>query len=197
MKAVIHTRYGTPDVLELAEIEKPAPQAGRGAGEDPCRIDQRLRLAHADGGYLPGAADGRGAEQVRKTRCWGRISPASWRRWARASSSSRLATGIRGHRRQRGGGCAEYAVAPEKLLAPKPANLSFEEAAAVPMAGITALQGLRDVGQIKPGQKVLVQGASGGVGTFAVQIAKALGAEVTAVCSPATWSRRARWAPTM
>ena len=82
------------------------------------------------------------------------------------------------------GGCAEYAAAAEKLLAPMPANLSFEEAAAVPMAGITALQGLRDVGQIKPGQKVLVQGASGGVGTFALQIAKAFGAEVTAVCSP-------------
>ena len=89
-----------------------------------------------------------------------------------------------GHRRSGGGGCAEYAAAPEKLLAPMPANLSFEQAAAVPMAGITALQGLRDAGQIKPGQKVLVQGASGGVGTFAVQIAKALGAEVTAVCSP-------------
>jgi NADPH:quinone reductase-like Zn-dependent oxidoreductase len=82
------------------------------------------------------------------------------------------------------GGFAEYAAVLEKLLAPMPANISFDEAAAVPMAGITALQGLRDQGQVKPGQKVLVQGASGGVGTFAVQIAKVLGAEVTAVCSP-------------
>jgi NADPH:quinone reductase-like Zn-dependent oxidoreductase len=82
-----------------------------------------------------------------------------------------------------GGGFAEYAAAPEKALAPKPANLSFEQAAAVPMAGVTALQGLRDEGKIQPGQSVLINGASGGVGTFAVQIAKAFGAQVTAVCS--------------
>jgi NADPH:quinone reductase-like Zn-dependent oxidoreductase len=82
------------------------------------------------------------------------------------------------------GGFAEYACAREDSLAPKPANLSFEEAAAVPVAAITALQGLRDQGQIQPGKKVLIDGASGGVGTFAVQIAKSFGAEVTAVCSP-------------
>jgi NADPH:quinone reductase-like Zn-dependent oxidoreductase len=82
------------------------------------------------------------------------------------------------------GGFAEYACAREDSLAPKPSNLSFEEAAAVPVAAITALQGLRDQGQIQPGQKVLIDGASGGVGTFAVQIAKSFGAEVTAVCSP-------------
>jgi NADPH:quinone reductase-like Zn-dependent oxidoreductase len=81
------------------------------------------------------------------------------------------------------GGFAEYACAPEKALALKPVNLSFEEAAAVPMAAVTALQGLRDEGQIRAGQKVLIYGASGGVGTFAVQIAKSFGAEVTAVCS--------------
>ena len=81
------------------------------------------------------------------------------------------------------GGLAEYVCAPETLLALKPSNLSFEEAAALPMASITALQGLRDVGNIKAGQKVLIYGASGGVGTFAVQIAKSFGAEVTAVCS--------------
>ena len=77
---------------------------------------------------------------------------------------------------------AEYVLA-QKGIALKPANLTFEEAAAVPLAALTALQGLRDYGQLEPGQKVLVNGASGGVGTFAVQIAKALGAEVTAVCS--------------
>jgi NADPH:quinone reductase-like Zn-dependent oxidoreductase len=82
------------------------------------------------------------------------------------------------------GGFAEYACAVEDSLARKPANLSFEEAAAVPVAAITALQGLRDKGRIQRGQKVLVDGASGGVGTFAIQIAKSFGAEVTAVCSP-------------
>jgi NADPH:quinone reductase-like Zn-dependent oxidoreductase len=82
-----------------------------------------------------------------------------------------------------GNGFAEYVCAIEDKLELKPANLSFEEAAAVPIAASTALQGLRDKGRIQPGHKVLIEGASGGVGTFAVQIAKAFGAEVTAVCS--------------
>jgi NADPH:quinone reductase-like Zn-dependent oxidoreductase len=82
-----------------------------------------------------------------------------------------------------GGGFAEYACASENLIAPKPTNLSFEQAAAVPIAAVTALQGVRDQGEIQPGQRVLIQGASGGVGTFAVQIAKSFGAQVTAVCS--------------
>jgi NADPH:quinone reductase-like Zn-dependent oxidoreductase len=81
------------------------------------------------------------------------------------------------------GACAEYALAEEARLAPKPANLSFEHAAAVPTSACTALQGLRDHGKVQPGHKVLINGASGGVGPFAVQIAKALGAEVTGVCS--------------
>ncbi len=81
------------------------------------------------------------------------------------------------------GGFAEYACAHEDAWALKPASLSFEEAAALPMAGITALQGLRDTGKIQPGQRVLINGASGGVGTFAVQVAKHFGADVTAVCS--------------
>jgi len=77
----------------------------------------------------------------------------------------------------------------EDCLAPKPANLSFEQAAAVPVAAITALQGVRDHGQVRPGQKVLIDGASGGVGTFAIQIAKSFGADVTAVCSPRNMDR--------
>jgi NADPH:quinone reductase-like Zn-dependent oxidoreductase len=87
------------------------------------------------------------------------------------------------------GGFAEYVCAREDALAPKPTNLSFEQAAAVPVAAITALQGLRDHGQVQPGQNVLIDGASGGVGTFAIQIAKSFGADVTAVCSTRNMDR--------
>jgi NADPH:quinone reductase-like Zn-dependent oxidoreductase len=84
----------------------------------------------------------------------------------------------------RRGSFAEYVCAPEKLIAMKPTNISFEAAAAIPLAGLTALQALRDSGRLQAGQKVLIHGAGGGVGTFAVQIAKSLGSEVTAVCGP-------------
>jgi len=95
------------------------------------------------------------------------------------------------------GAFAEYVRVRENQLAGKPANLSFEEAAAVPVAGITVLQGLRDKGQVKQGQKVLVNGVSGGLGTFAAQIAKSFGAEVTAYAASGRWRRRNHLARTM
>jgi NADPH:quinone reductase-like Zn-dependent oxidoreductase len=183
MKAIIHTQYGPPEVVELVEIEKPTPKEGEVLVKihaaslnayDWHMLTADIFLVRLMGGGLlkpkntsVGAdiagtveAVGSNVQQFKVgDKVFGDIAP---------SGSS---------------GCAEYAAVLEKLLAPMPANLSFEEAAATPMAGVTALQGLRDVGGIKPGQKVLVQGASGGVGTFAVQIARAFGAQVTAVCS--------------
>jgi NADPH:quinone reductase-like Zn-dependent oxidoreductase len=96
-----------------------------------------------------------------------------------------------------GGRFAEFVCAPEEKLALKPSNSSFAEAAAIPIAGVTALQGLRDHGRIQAGQKVLVDGASGGVGTFAVQIAKSFGAESRPYAAPARWTQRGRLARTM
>lgn len=111
------------------------------------------------------------------------ISPDKWQRWEEALSSFQVGDDVFGATGFAGKGFAEYACAPEDKLAPKPTTLSFEDAAAIPIAASTALQALRDKGRIGPGHKVLIEGASGGVGTFAVQIAKAFGAEVTAVCS--------------
>jgi NADPH:quinone reductase-like Zn-dependent oxidoreductase len=183
MKAIVCTKYGPPDVLQLKEVEQPAPKdnevliAVHAASVN--QYDWHLLTADfflvrlMGGGLLkpkhtrPGAdvagrveAIGRSVKQFRPgDEVFGDLS--AW-----------------GH-----GAFAEYACAPENALALKPANMTFEQAAAVPMAAVTALHGLRDLGQIQPGQKVLINGASGGVGTFAVQIAKAFGADVTAVCS--------------
>jgi NADPH:quinone reductase-like Zn-dependent oxidoreductase len=183
MKAIVYTKYGPPEVLELKEVEKPAPkdgevlvkiQAASVNAYDWHLVRADIFLVRLTGGSLlkpknpiPGAdiagrieAVGANAKQFRAgEEVFGDI----------AASGS--------------GGWAEYVAVPESQLAPKPTTLTFEEAAAVPMAGITALQGLRDQGHIQAGQKVLINGASGGVGTFAIQIAKYFGAEVTAVCS--------------
>lgn len=182
MKAIVSNKYGPPDVLELQEVEKPIPldnqvlvkvhAASVNYGNVVLLRGEPFlaRLAFGllkpkysiPGGDIAGLVEavGKNVKQFQPgDEVFGDLSTSGW------------------------GGFAEYVSVPERALARKPANLSFEEAAAVPMAAVTALQALRDKGKIQAGQKVLIHGASGGVGTFAVQIAKSFGAEVTAVCS--------------
>jgi NADPH:quinone reductase-like Zn-dependent oxidoreductase len=178
MKAIVYDRYGGPEVLELRDIERPVPGA-----------DEVLVRVHAAS-----------------------LNALDWHFTTGTPYFMRLMVGLRRPKRHTPGvdvagtveavgrdvttfelgdevfgsgvgSCAEFVVAAENRLAPKPQNMTFEQAAAVPVAAITALQGLREYGKVEPGQKVLINGAAGGVGTYAVQIAKALGAEVTAVCS--------------
>jgi NADPH:quinone reductase-like Zn-dependent oxidoreductase len=183
MKAIVYHTYGSPNVLKLEEVEKPTPK------DDEVLIKVHAASVNAADWHLLTAdiflvrlmgegllkpkhtilgaavagrveAVGRNVKQFQPDdEVFGDLSACGW------------------------GGFAEYVCARENALAVKPTRLSFEEAAAAPVAAVTALQGLRDKGQIQPGQKVLINGASGGVGTFAVQIAKAFGAEVTALCS--------------
>jgi NADPH:quinone reductase-like Zn-dependent oxidoreductase len=181
MKAIVFSRYGSPDVLELRDVEKPE------VGDDGVLV--RVRAAS--------------------------VNPLDWHGMRGQPYIMRMAGGVRRPKDNelgvdlageveavgkdvtrfrpgdevfgvRSGAFGEYVRGSEKSsLVPKPGGMTFEQAAAVPVAGITALQGLRDKGQLQPGQHVLINGASGGVGTFAVQIAKAFGAEVTGVCSSA------------
>jgi len=179
MKAIVYERYGSPDVLELREVEKPVPKdnevlikinAASVNAYDWHFLTADIFLIRLMGGGLLKPKDNRLGADIA-----GRVEAVG-----KDVTQFRPNDEVFGMVR---GGFAEYACAPEDALALKPSNLSLEEAAAVPMAAITALQGLRDVGHIQAGQRVLINGASGGVGTFAVQIAKSFGAEVTAVCS--------------
>lgn len=182
MKAIVYDKYGSPDVLQFTDVEKPV--------QDDNQVLVRIHAASLNFGNLvllkgepflarfafgllkpkypiPGGdiagrveAVGKNVKQFQPGQdVFGDLSTSGW------------------------GGFAEYVCVPEKALALKPENITYEEAASVPMAAVTALQGLRDKGKIQSGQKVLIHGASGGVGTFAVQIAKSFGAEVTGVCS--------------
>ena len=183
MKAIVNTTYGSPDVLQFKEVAKPTPQdhevllqvhaASVNAAElhflkaDPFLMRFMgfglLKPKHTIlGAAMAGRVEavGRNVKQLQPgDEIFGDLTKCGW------------------------GAFAEYVCANEDALALKPANVTFEEAAAVPLAAVTALQGLRAKGQIKLGQKVLIYGAGGGVGTFAVQIAKSFGAEVTGVCS--------------
>jgi NADPH:quinone reductase-like Zn-dependent oxidoreductase len=182
MKAVIYTKYGSPDVLQHTKVAQPTP------GDYEVLIKVHAASVNAADWHLL-----RGAPFV------ARLSSGLFRPnhpilgadvAGRVEAVGRSATRFRPGDEVFGdlsagrlGAFAEYVCAREDALTLKPTAISFEEAAATPMAAVTALQGLRSKGRIRTGQRVLINGASGGVGTFAVQIAKALGAEVTAVCS--------------
>ena len=181
MKAAVYTKYGPPDVVQIMDLEKPVPK------DDEVLIKVRAASVNpADWRLMRGAP---------------RIFRILFRlRKPTTMQPGRLGHDVAGHVEAVGrnvtrfkprdevfgacrGALAEYACASETKLATKPDNLTFEQAASVPVGALTALQGLRDKGKIQPGQQVLINGAAGGVGTFAVQIAKSFGAEVTAVCS--------------
>jgi NADPH:quinone reductase-like Zn-dependent oxidoreductase len=178
MQAIVQDAYGPPDVLELREIDRPVPKDNEvlvrvhAAGLDPGVWHLMTGLP-----YLVRLAFGprRPKAPVRGTDVAGRVEAVGGK-----------VTGVRPGDAVFGtctGAFAEFACAREDRVAPKPANLSFEQAATVPVSACAALHALRDQGRVRPGEHVLVIGAAGGVGTFAVQLAKAFGAEVTGVCS--------------
>jgi NADPH:quinone reductase-like Zn-dependent oxidoreductase len=178
MKAIVNTEYGPPDVLELREVEKPAP-----------RDDEVLIKVHAvsiNGSDLEGLIGKplyarlgglrRPGHPILGSDIAGKVEMAG-RNIQEYQPGDEVFGEIPGYH----GGFAEYACAPEKTLARKPASMTFEEAAAIPQGGVIALQGIREKGQVQPGQKVLINGAGGSAGSFAVQLAKLYGAEVTGV----------------
>lgn len=176
MKTVFVTKYGTPEVLELREVEKPHPM------EDEVLV--RVRASSVNmaewyamtGLFIARVVGGlRRPKEERLGLDYAGVIEAVGKNVTQFQPGEEVFGG-------RTGAFSEY-VCVRNIVIPKPANLTFEQAAAVPTAAITALQGLCDYGKIEAGQKVLINGASGGVGTFAIQIAKAFGAEVTAVCS--------------
>jgi len=184
MKAIICPRYGSPDVLQLREVEKPSPQQDEVLIQiNAASLNSRdLRMLRANPFFMrlmPGGLF-RPKNKILGADLAGRVETigSNVKQFTPGDEVFGYLPSATGR-----GTLAEYVSANEKYLTLKPANLTFEQAAAVPLAATTALQGLRDKGNIQSGQKVLINGASGGVGTFAVQIAKSFGAEVTAVCS--------------
>lgn len=182
MKAIVYEKYGPPDVLQLKDVEKPTPKAHE--------VLVNVRAASVNPGDWHAL---RGTPFLQRLET-GLFAPKAKILGADVAGTIE-AVGSNVDSFQPGddvygdlywcgfGGFAEYVAIPEKSVALKPVNLTFEQAAAVPQAAFTALHAVRDAGQVKAGQKMLINGASGGVGTFAVQIAKAFGAEVTGVCS--------------
>ena len=183
MRAIVYHTYGSPDVLKLEEVQKPVPQ------DDEVLVKIHATSVNAGDWHLL-----RAKPFLMRLMGYGLLKPKNTilgsdiagRVEAVGRNVKQFQSGdeVFGNTAKSGfGGFAEYVSAPENALVLKPTNISFEEAAAVPQAAVVALQGLRDKGHIQKGQKVLINGAGGGVGTFAVQIAKSFGAEVTAVCS--------------
>lgn len=185
MKAIVQDRYGSPDALEFSEVEKPV------AVGNTVLVRVRASSVNAYDWHvmrgdpylarlmLPAAFGRKGPKaRIRGRDFAGRVE-------AVGPDVTRFSPGdeVYGDLGDANGAFAEYVCAPEDLVELKPINLTFDQAAAIPLAGSTALFGLRDVAKVEAGQRVLVNGASGGVGTFAVQLAKTFGAEVTGVCS--------------
>ena len=182
MKAIVYESYGPPDVLRLDEVDEPEPKG------DQVRVKIRAVSVNAPDWRLmratPFLARAHSGLLRPRFRILGCDISGTVEAIGPDAKQFQVGDGVFGDLARFGlGGFAEYVCPTEKALAVKPTSVSFEVAAASPMAGMTALQGLRDHGRVQPGQKVLIAGASGGVGTFAVQVAKLLGAEVTAVCS--------------
>ena len=179
MQAIIFTEYGSPDVLQLVEVDKPMPKDNEvlvkihAASANPLdwhRMRGEPFIARLSQGYRKPTDPKIGADVAGRVEAVGR-------------NVTEFQPGDAVFGDMFAGSFAEYACVPESELALKPSNVSFTEVASTPVVGFTAIQGLRDAGHIQAGEKVLVNGASGGVGTFAVQYAKSVGAEVTGVCS--------------
>jgi NADPH:quinone reductase-like Zn-dependent oxidoreductase len=189
MRAITVRKYGSPDILKLQEIERPVVEDDdvlvrvRAASVNPYdwhSLTGKPYIGRIRFGLLKPNVTGLGADLAGQVEAVGKnvteVSPGD-------EVFGEVDGEVPSQPMLELGSFAEYVCVSERSVASKPTNLTFEQAAAVPMAGMTALRAVRDQGRIKPGQKVLINGASGGVGTFAVQLAKAFGAEVTGVCS--------------
>jgi NADPH:quinone reductase-like Zn-dependent oxidoreductase len=179
MKAIVYRCYGSPDVLEFEDVEKPTPADNEVLVKVHAASVNPLDWHYMRGSpYIMRLGSGLGAPKDSRLGVdFAGTVEAIGKNVTRFKPGDEVFGG-------RSGAFAEYVIVPDdRALAHKPSNATFEQAASMPIAAITALQALRDKGQLKPGQKVLINGASGGVGTFAVQIAKSFGAEVTGVCS--------------
>jgi NADPH:quinone reductase-like Zn-dependent oxidoreductase len=179
LKAITYHEYGSPDALEFEDVDAPVVK------DDEVLV--RVRAASVnprDWHFMRGVPYFMRAQAgLRRPKSSLLGSDVAGQVEAVGTAVTRFHPGDEVFAHVQEGGFAEYAAVPEEALGLKPANLTFEQAAAVPLAGLTALEGLRDQGRVRPGQKVLIIGAAGGVGTFAVQLAKHFGADVTGVCS--------------